>query len=101
MNDNLLAYLLDSLDDAEKRELEAELLESPDARRRLALLKQALRPLDADREEIAPPPDLATRTLEKIAAQVGPELPAAPRIPATASGAGSWLRRADVLVAGC
>src|SRR5207253_6280368 len=97
MNDNLLGYLLDGLDDAERSQVEADLLESPEARRRLALLKRALRPLDVDREEIAPPSDLATRTLAKIAEQAGADLPAAPQ--AREGGvSSSWWHRADVLV---
>src|ERR1043166_1007414 len=97
MDDNLLSYLLDSLDDAEKRQVEAELLANAEARGKLAILKKALRPLEADREEIAPPPDLATRTLAKIAAEAGTDLPAAPK--ATVSGSSSgWWRRSDVLV---
>ena len=100
MDDNLLGYLVDGLDDAEKRQVEATLLECPEARHRLAALKQALRPLDADREEIVPPPDLASRTLAKIADEVGPALPKAP-VAQEESGSGSWWRRVDVLVAAC
>jgi prepilin-type processing-associated H-X9-DG protein len=101
MDDNLLGYLLDGLDDAETRQVEAELHASPGARRRLGQLKQALRPLEVDREEIALPPDLATRTLAKIAEQTGSGLPAAPRVPGAAGGSVEWWRRADVLVASC
>jgi prepilin-type processing-associated H-X9-DG protein len=99
MDDNLIGYLLDSLSDVEKRQVEAHLAESADARRRLAVLKQALRPLSADQEEIVPPAGLAARTLAAITAKVGPDLPQAPRVSASSGGSGGWWRRADVIVA--
>jgi prepilin-type processing-associated H-X9-DG protein len=100
MDENLVGYLLGGLDEAGVRQVEAYLQASPEARRRLALLKRALGPLGADRDEAAPPPGLAERTLARIA---GPELPRAPHEAGAASGAtaGGWWRRADVAAAGC
>jgi prepilin-type processing-associated H-X9-DG protein len=96
MDENLVGYLLNCLDDAGKRQVETYLQASPEARQKLARLKQALAPLDADRDEIVPPPGLASRTLARIA---GSDLPRAPREPsAPAPSLRAWWRRADVLV---
>src|SRR5882724_9466945 len=100
MDDNLLGYLLGSLDDAGNRHVEAYVHGSPDASRKLAVLKKALRPLAADRDDSVPPVGLAERTLARIAGQAGWDLPRAPRdtaVPATSRG--NWWLRRDVLVA--
>jgi len=100
MDDNRVGYLLGSLDDAEMRQIEKTLHGSPAAQRQLALLKKALRPLAADRDESAPPDGLAERTIAKIANEGGWHLPQAPRDSETpASPRSGWRRRADVLVA--
>jgi prepilin-type processing-associated H-X9-DG protein len=97
MDDHLLGYLLDCLDDADKRQVQVYLQSNPEARQKLARLKQALAPLEADRDEIVPPPGLAGRTLARIAADS--DLPRAPReSTAPAPVARAWWRRADVLV---
>lgn len=99
MDENLVGYLLDCLDDAGKRQVEAYLQASPEARCKLTRLKQSLAPLEADRDEIAPPPGLAGRTLARLAAQAGSDLPRAPREPnAPVPVLRAWWRRADVLV---
>jgi prepilin-type processing-associated H-X9-DG protein len=99
MDENLVGYLLDCLDEAGNRQVEAYLLLHPEARQKLARLKQAISPLAVDRDEIAPPPGLAARTVARIGEQVGGELPRAPREPVAAMPIGrSWWRRADVLV---
>jgi hypothetical protein len=100
MDEHLVGYLLESLDEPCKRQVEAYLHGSPEARRKLTLLKKALAPLAADRDDGVPPPGLAARTLGKIAQTAGRDLPRAPREPAAAAAsATSWWRRADVLVA--
>ncbi len=98
MDENLVGYLLDCLDDAGKRQVEAHLQASPDARHKLARLKQALAPLAADRDEIVPPPGLAARTLARIADEVGRDLPRARASQAPAPVLRAWWRRVDVLV---
>jgi prepilin-type processing-associated H-X9-DG protein len=99
MDENLVGYLLDCLDDAGKRQVEGYLQASPEARQKLARLKQALAPLAADRDEIVPPPGLAGRTLAKIGAETGSDLPRAPRQPTgPAPVSRAWWRRMDVLV---
>jgi len=108
MEDNFVGYLLDALDERTKLQVEAYLEEHPDARAKLATLKQGLNVLEADLDAPAPPALLAERTLARVAEHVCSgadriaELPKAP--PATPSmlrGSRSWWRRADVLIAAC
>jgi prepilin-type processing-associated H-X9-DG protein len=107
MEEFFIDYLLDALDERARRQLEAHLTQHPEARKKLALLKQALEPLAADADAPAPPPQLVERTLAKIAAHIctdrrGNDLPLAPPVsPATLPMGRSWWRRADVLVAAC
>jgi hypothetical protein len=101
MEENLIGYLMQSLDCDEEQEVESYLRTNPDAAERLELLRQALVPLEADREELEPPPDLLVRTLARVAEYRTRELlsykvPAPP--PADVSPR-SWWRRADVLIA--
>ncbi len=99
MRENLVGYLLGSLGDDDRSAVEALLRSSPEARRELALLRRALAPLAADRDEVAPPPGLAGRTLAKLA-DGGADLPRAPREPRpAATPRGAWWRRADLAVA--
>jgi prepilin-type processing-associated H-X9-DG protein len=100
MEDNLVGYLLNALDPLTQRQVEAYLDAHPDARARLELLRQALAPLEADRDVADPPPGLADRTLQRVAESPA-ELPRTPKV-ASEREFGSprtpW-RRADVLVA--
>ena len=65
---DLLAYLLRGLDDAESTQVEEALEAHSVARQRLVAWRRFLRPLAADVEPPAPPPDLYMRTLRKLAA---------------------------------
>jgi prepilin-type processing-associated H-X9-DG protein len=98
MDENLVGFLLGSLDDEGMRQVEAYLQSNPDARRRLALLKQAMAPLALDEGEVSPPPGLVGRTLATIADQC-PELPRAPRDPSAPAPVLRGWWRADVIVA--
>jgi prepilin-type processing-associated H-X9-DG protein len=99
MHDNFVGYLLGSLDDAGMHQVEAALPGSPESQRKLAVLKMALRPLAADRDDLGPPEGLAQRTLAKIADRAGWDLPRAPRdSEMPTSPRSGWWRRADVLV---
>jgi prepilin-type processing-associated H-X9-DG protein len=101
MDENLVGYLLNALDPDARQQVEHDLDSDPEAGRRLELLRQALAPLAADRENIEPPPGLAGRTLARVADHAGRDLPHAPaplRSRAVALGR-PWWRRADVLVA--
>jgi hypothetical protein len=100
MDEHLVGYLLKALDSDTERQVGDYLRASPEGRTRLELLRQALEPLEADKEEIDPPADLHLRTLRRIAEinfgspqRVPPAPPMSPAVPI------SWWRRADVLVA--
>src|SRR5262245_50728242 len=98
MNEHLLDYLLDRLDEPVRRQVEARLQVDTEARRQLELLRQALAPLAAD-EEIVPPPHLSARTIARVAEHACRQLPAAPAPLRSESAGRPWWRRADVLVA--
>jgi hypothetical protein len=98
MEENLIGYLLNALDPATERDVETYLRERPEAGKQLEKLRLALAPLEADRDTIDPPADLASRTLTRVEA-LRPA-PAAPASLLTAPPAGfTWWRRPDVLVA--
>src|SRR6266851_1768019 len=99
MDENLIGYLLDALDSDTRLETEKDLLKNPEARERLASLRQALEPLESDREADEPPPDLWVRTLARVAEHRCRHLPAAPKASSDRPVHRSWWRRADVMVA--
>jgi prepilin-type processing-associated H-X9-DG protein len=109
MDENLVGYLLDALDEPTAKAVEAYLARQPEARAKLALLRQALEPLGVDNDAPTPPPRLVERTLAKVAEcicqpseQRSDQLPQAPPMsPATLPMAPSWWRRPDILVAAC
>jgi prepilin-type processing-associated H-X9-DG protein len=103
MNEHLVGYLLDSLDDATRRQVESYLQTHPDARADLTRLRKALEPLEADREDAAPPSDLVMRTLGRVAEHVCRDnLPKAPlTVPTEVLPYRPWYRRVDMLVAAC
>src|SRR6516165_3161 len=80
MEENLVGYLLDALDSDARQETEEYLLKDPEARGRLETLRQALEPLEADRESDDPPPDLWVRTLARVSEYRCRNLPAAPKV---------------------
>jgi prepilin-type processing-associated H-X9-DG protein len=98
MDENLLGYLLGALDPEAQRQVEALLARDEAARLRLQELRQALAPLEADRDEIEPPPYLAPRTIARVAEHCCQGLPRAPR-PSGAGGGRPVWRRADWFVA--
>ncbi len=114
MDENLVGYLLQSLDPDTHRQVEAYLRTNSEAQRRLELLRRALEPLAADADD-APPAGLWVRTLAHVArhqcrmpggasttvAAPYRGLPPAPwpvRSPSGGATRTPW-RRADVLVA--
>jgi hypothetical protein len=97
MDDNLVGYLLNALDDDARRGVEGYLRIHPEARLKLARLRERLAPLAADRDTIEPPPGLARATLARV--RQAKTLPAAPCLRAAAVGGRSWWRRTDVLAA--
>src|SRR5829696_7715651 len=97
-DDTLIDYVLNQLDPSERAEVEAHLAARPDDLVRVARLRAALKPLDADRDAFDPPPGLA------VAAVAPADLP----VPSSRRRAvadlepvfpgGGW-RRFDLLVA--
>src|SRR6266508_3693355 len=98
MHEQLLDYLLDNLDQAARRKVEARLQVDAEARGQLEMLQRALAPLAAD-AEIVPPAALAARTVARVAEHICTDLPHAPVVVRGDAGARPWWRRADVLVA--
>src|SRR6516165_5448186 len=101
MDENLVGYLLDALDAEDRRKVESYLRARPEARKRLARLRQLLNPLEADLHPSDPPPGLWVRTLAQVAEYQCRRLPSAPpvRVSSVPLSARGWWRRADVLVA--
>jgi hypothetical protein len=113
-DDTLLSFALDLLDPADRAAVAAHLAAHPEDAARVDRLRQALRPLEADRDGYDPPRGLAAaaiaRTAEYLVAnglvRAEPE-PEEPRpVPATVVRRPDdepvfpvWWRRADALVA--
>jgi hypothetical protein len=101
MDENLIGYLLNTLDPQEHAEVEAYLRAHPEASTRLELLRRSLQSLESLGDVPAPPATLVIGTLARVAEVRCQALPQAPQ-PArgqTAVASRRWLRRADVLVA--
>src|SRR5947208_16413620 len=99
MNEHLVGYLLDCLDEGTHRAVDRYLEASAEGRRSLERLRTALAPLEADRGDREPPRDLLIRTLTQIAEHGARELPRAPAMPRAFAGGCPFWRRADFLVA--
>jgi hypothetical protein len=100
-NENLVGYLLKALDPADEHRTEEYLQSHPEAQVQVDLLRQAMEPLEADREDPAPPPTLRVRTLARLAEYRNSEplhLPPAPAV-RDDSPRRSWWSRADLMVA--
>jgi hypothetical protein len=65
MREDLLGYLLNALDDAERERIEAALRTDPELQRRLEELHEQLQMLAEEEEN--PPPGLAERTCDRVA----------------------------------
>src|SRR5262245_7545761 len=109
MEPDLLGYLLNALDDDERRAVDQHLESHPEARQQLVGLRRLLRPLaEENAVEYEPSPDMFFKTLRIVAVQRGREhaKQVAPSsrtlrvVPPPPSRAVRW-RRADVLVAAC
>jgi hypothetical protein len=99
MDENLIGYLLNALDEPERREVEVYLRTNPEAPARLEVLRRALTPLAGDATPQEPPSGLYLRTLARVAEVRARPLPKAP--PPSPRSAGPWRgpRRADLLAA--
>jgi hypothetical protein len=98
VNENLVGYLLNALEDDERQAVERGLAVDPSIRQRLELLREALEPLEADAVPPEPPGDLWQRTLARIEQEVPPVLKLR-RPTASDPAPRAWWRRSDVLVA--
>src|SRR5688572_25172219 len=99
MDDRLVGYLLNALDDDARREVESYVQQSSDARRKLELLRTALAPLESDRDDPTPPAGLAERTLAQVKSLPRRRLRSSPRPSGGAGSIPSRWRRTDLLVA--
>jgi prepilin-type processing-associated H-X9-DG protein len=70
MDENLIGYLLGTLDPESNRQVEDHLADNPDSAAKLELLRQAIEPLAADKDTIDPPADLSMRTIGLVAQHV-------------------------------
>lgn len=70
MQEDLLGYLLDALDPAEREQVEARVASSPALQEDLRRLRVLLDVLECDREPFGPPPGLAERTCKYVAKRV-------------------------------
>ncbi len=93
MRENLIGYLLDALDPAERAAVEAQLARDSELKNELDVLSRGLEVLAADKADYAPPLGLATRTLEYVAVQTKVQPP-----PPVVSVPSRWSM-ADMLVA--
>jgi hypothetical protein len=101
MDQNLVGYLLKSLDPDDQHAVEDYLRTHPEGQARLEVLRQRLAPLAADDDDPLPPRDLVDRTLARVAEHCCLRLPSAPKNESV-----RWpgpnrrrFRRADLLVA--
>jgi hypothetical protein len=102
MDENLVGYLLNTLDPATHQRVAAQLRAHPEARARLERLREVLARLEDDRDDPAPPAGLVYDTLARVAEHRCHHLPSAPtssrRQPAAAR---RGLRPVEWLVAAC
>src|SRR5262249_59980011 len=98
MDENLVGYLLNSLDPDAQRQVEEQLRAQPDEAAKLDRLRHALAPLAAVPN---PPPSLVPDTLARVAEYQCQPLPPAPKPTPTERQPSDWRlpHRADVLVA--
>lgn len=99
MDENLVGYLCNALDADTQMAVEHYLRDNTEAQRRLELLRRALEPLAADRDDPPPPAGLVFRTLGRVAEHSCRKLPQAPVFAGRVGHQRSWWRRADVLIA--
>ncbi len=93
MRENLIGYLLDALEPAERAAVEAHLVRDSQLKHELDVLSRSLEVLSADKSGYLPPVGLATRTLEYVAVETKVQPP-----PPVMSVPGRWSM-ADMLVA--
>jgi hypothetical protein len=102
MREDLLGYLLEALDEAERERLEQALRNDPELQRRLEDLKEELQMLAGEEDSVTPPPGLAEQTCAMVAAyeEDRPRATGAGRRPATSSEVSLSARARRELVGG-
>ncbi|HEY8503338.1 MAG TPA: hypothetical protein VIL46_02070, partial [Gemmataceae bacterium] len=89
--EDLIGYLLGALDPPERRAVESQLAARPELRRELERLRRALEPLEPERDDPAPPPGLAERTLARVGEYAARRPDPFPRgRPGRGRGIGPW-----------
>jgi hypothetical protein len=73
--EQLLGYLLDALEDDERRQVQQDLANNPELRTQLETLRAVLAPMEATREPVDPPPGLARRTCQAVATRAAETTP--------------------------
>src|SRR5438128_1081729 len=99
MDDHFVGYLLEALDAQTQERVEGYLRAHPEAAHRLESLRQAMAPLEGDREDPEVPTGLRFQTLARIAELECRKLPLAPVLSRSQVKPRFRWRRADVLVA--
>jgi hypothetical protein len=99
MDENLIGYALNALDADDHRRTEEYVRDHPEAKRKLELIRAALKPLEADREPINPPAGLVDRTMARVSEVFVRRRPVQPASREAASFSPNRWRRMDVLVA--
>ena len=114
MREDLLGYLLNALDDAERKRVSEALQRDPQLRQELEVLRRQLRPLDATNVDFEPPAMLAELTCDLVedcaeerpfvVPAKGPRSAGRPRVRSAASEAcvpsGVWSAADTIVVAG-
>jgi len=101
MREDLLGYLLNAVDDAERDTITARAAADPATAKQLKFLAQSLGPLAADRDHFEPPPGLAARTcalVNRRAQEARVELPPSEPSGLPGRSRGAW-RLVDAVVA--
>jgi hypothetical protein len=94
MDADLIGYLLNALDPATRRQVDAYLRQNAAARARLAQLEKALAPLAEDAQPDEAPPGLTEATLAQVERLSVEQLPAAPKpSPHQVGGPNRWWPR--------
>jgi len=100
MDENLVGYLLNGLDEATHQRVEEQLRTDAQARQRLEGLRQLLAPLAEDRDLQETAPDLTIKTLAHVAEYCCRELPRSPQpAPRSVPAFVPFWRRSDAIVA--
>jgi len=94
--EQLLGYLLDALDESERRALEDELACNPQLQQQLISLRAMVAPMESTRDDFDPPSRLAERTCRLVADETRPATTAPDPRPAPAGRLHAMREEADL-----